>query len=96
MARAGSLTVDTFWTLIPAGWSITTGSRYDPTHLDGFTPGGRAFVLDMTSADDGTMNVTITVAGRTRSGTFPAATWDGQATWDRLISTWQLLPANQR
>jgi len=92
-----TLLVDTFWEqvqarLTPVGWVITEGSRYDPTHIVGVTPSGRAFTLDCV---DGT--VTITIAGRTRSLTLARTAWEpGDATVDAMIAARDLLPANQR
>ena len=92
-----TLLVDTFWRdfqslLEPAGWVLTGGSRYDPTHLTGVTPSGRAFTFD---AIDGT--ITITIAGRTRSIARARSVWEsGGATVDAMVAARNLLPVNQR
>lgn len=89
---------DTFWDdaqarLTSTGWVITSGSRYDPTGLDGLTPSGRVFHFEMTR--DGA--VTITVAGRTRTRQVSAGDHeDGAVTVTHLLEAWQQLPASQR
>jgi len=93
-----SLLIDTFWTeastrLAQAGWIITEGTRYDPTHVIGVTPTGKAFALDIV---DGV--VTVTVAGRTRSTTIASREdWeDGTKSVELLLATHASFPANQR
>jgi hypothetical protein len=93
-----ALLVDTFWTeiqerLVPAGWVITEGSRYDPTHILFITPSGRAGSLDIV---DGV--ITVTVAGRSRSiNIADRADWEpGGKSVDLLLAAHQLLPVNQR
>lgn len=74
------------------GWIIAEYSRYDPTHVVGLTPNGRAFTLDCVGD-----TITVTVAGRTRTLTVAKANWlQGMATRTRLLEAWQQLPANQR
>jgi hypothetical protein len=89
---------DRFWEevntrMTATGWLILNGSRYDPTHLDGLTPSGKAFTLDITR-DGGT---TMTVAGRSRSGQITATQReDGAEAVTAILSTWERLPETQR
>ena len=83
---------DAYDLLVASGWIITEYSRYDPTHVVGLTPNGRAFTLDCVEN-----TVTITVAGRTRTITIAKENWlQGMATRSRLLEAWQQLPVSQR
>jgi hypothetical protein len=101
MARPAPLAVDDFWSArVPAleaqGWLFTTGSRYDPTHLEGVTPGGRSFTADMTGNADGSVTATLVVAGRTKQVSVSAGKWDGGTCKDLLTQAWLSFPASQR
>ena len=101
MARATYLLRDDWWDVVQprmelAGWSFGAIFRYDPTHIPGMTPGGRVFVFDAVSAEDGSITGTLVVAGRTRRFTMPNASWDSLDTETILTSAWLLLPVNQR
>lgn len=92
-----TLLVDTFWTeaqtrLVANGWTIVTGSRYDPTHIEGVTPSGRSFTFDCVGN-----TITITIAGRVRTITRSRDLWEpGDATVSAMIEARNLLPVNQR
>ena len=92
-----SLQRDNFWeeferVLIPKGWVLVDGTRYDPTVINGVTPGGRSFTL--VAQDD---TITLTVAGRTRTVTRIKEQWeDGSLTVAAMEEALNLLPANQR
>lgn len=91
------LEVDDFYdvalpALAAAGWVIIRVDRYDPTHLAGLTPTGKAFTADL--VDD---QITIVIAGRTRTLTRSKPEWlDGPGALAALLATHQLLPAAQR
>jgi len=88
---------DQFWSqcqsrLISTGWVITEGSRYDPTHLEGFTPTGRTFTLDCVDNV-----VTLVIAGRTRTVNLTKDAWEeGSKTVDAILTVWNNFPANQK
>ena len=92
-----TLLLDTFWTeainrLAPAGWTIVSGNRYDPTHIEGVTPSGRAFTLDCIEGV-----ITLNIAGRTKTISRSRDAWEsGTATIDAMIEARSLFPANQR
>lgn len=71
------------------GWVITNFTRYDPTHVEGVTPNGRAFTADLIGDQ-----VTITIVGRTATRTIPKATWEsGEGTRSALVSVRGDLPS---
>jgi hypothetical protein len=90
--------------LVSQGFVITEGTvqRYDPTHLEGLTPSGKAAVVDIVSFDaatpvpDGSSRCTMTIAGITRSITRAAASWDYAFCRDLILDTWRSFPGNQR
>lgn len=92
-----ALLVDTFWDqaqtrLIANGWVLLNVSRYDPTHVDGLTPTGKAFTLD---AIDSVINLTI--AGRTRTVNRAKALWEpGDAAVQGIIDARNAFPVSQR
>jgi hypothetical protein len=89
---------DLFWEeardrMTATGWVILNGHRYDPTHLDGLTPSGRVFVLDITQAGV----VTLDVAGRTRAAQItPTQRENGADAVTAILAAWNTLPAGQR
>lgn len=92
-----ALQIDTFWeqfqsVLVAQGWSLLVANRYDPTHVEGFTPTGRSFVLD---ADNNT--ITLTIAGRVRTINRSKDLWEnGDATIQTLLDAWNAFPAGQQ
>jgi hypothetical protein len=75
-----------------AGWVIESYTRYQVTHVEGFTPSGKAFTLHA----EGSV-VTITVAGRTKTLNVAQSSWEPAA---GLVAAWtaahRLFPVNQR
>ena len=92
-----TLLVDTFWTeaqarLVPAGWVIVDGSRYDPTVINGVTPSGKSFTFTCVGG-----TVTLIIAGRTKTITRSRDLWEpGDATVDAMIEARNLLPVKQQ
>jgi len=92
---------DTFWeqftaVLVPEGWVLTDGQRYDPTIINGLTPTGKLFTFTAVRNGD-SFDVSIDVQGRTRSGTISAAELeDGFNLNGRIKTLWGALPASQR
>lgn len=87
-----ALLVDTFWDeaqrrLVPAGWVIVDGSRYDPTVINGVTPSGKSFTFECREGV-----VTVTVAGRSRT----LARSPGESSVQALLDAYEALPRNQR
>jgi hypothetical protein len=83
---------DAVTALTSAGWVITEFSRYDPTHVVGITPSGRAFTFH---AEGNT--ITVTVAGRQRQRTISRDLWEqGNLCREALLAAWSDLPVNQR
>lgn len=73
------------------GWVINNYSRYDPTHVDGLTPTGKTFTLDIVNG-----TATLTVAGRTRTAQLADGWEDATKTVDLWLSAYNALPVNQR
>jgi hypothetical protein len=92
-----TLQIDTFWeqfqsVLAAQGWSLLVASRYDPTHVEGFTPTGKAFVLDANNTV-----ITLTIAGRVRTVNRAKALWEsGDATIQALLDAWNAFPVSQQ
>ena len=92
-----TLLLDTFTDEVRArltanGWVITDYSRYDPTHIVGLTPTGRAFTFDASGN-----TVTVTIAGRTRTATRTKDQWErGDLVVTALTDLRSLLPVNQQ
>lgn len=86
------LDVDDFDAAVPASWVLTGYSRYDPTHIDGTTPSGKAFSADLSAG-----TVSLTIAGNNRTSSVAKATWlSGTGTWTALTNLRATFPADQQ
>jgi hypothetical protein len=89
-----TLLYDSFADNLPnlTGWVITSYSRYDPTHIDGLTPSGKVFTVDMVGS-----TITLAIAGNRHTITRAKALWeDGALTIQAIKDAFALFPAAQR
>lgn len=78
--------------LVAQGWIIGAYTRYDPTHIEGITPTGKAFTFDLAGN-----TATVTIAGNTRIVTIAKEQWlSGAGTVAALAAARERLPGNQR
>ena len=95
-----SLLVDDFWTeferrMVPLGWVITEGSRYDPTHIYGISPGGLVWEIHASDNVQGNAgSISIKLGTRTRSINKNRADWESGAQMvDEWIAAYDSLPS---
>jgi len=94
-----SLLVDTFWSefeerMVPLGWVITGGSRYDPTHIYGISPGGLIFEVHAVDNEQGNAGtIEIVLGSKSRKLNKNRASWEsGTQMIDEWIAAYDSLP----